>query len=298
MSIEGQSAIRSAMVQNARTAATPPEIALIAGKGVYPRLLAESARMQGVSRIFALAFRGETDRVIEKCVDRVEWVHLGQVGAMIEALRHSGMRHVVMAGQVTPTSLFRVRIDAKARDILRRLPVRNAETIFGAVAEELAVIGIELLPASSFMEAHMPQAGILSSRAPSAGEQHDIEIGFRAAKLTSSLDIGQTVVVKEGTILAVEAFEGTDETMKRAGKLGGAGAVVVKVAKPGHDMRFDIPVIGRHTIKVLRSIRAAALALEAGRAILLERELIIAEANRMGLCLSVVAGDPDSLPGE
>ena len=276
--------------------AMPKEIVLIAGRGVYPRLLAESARTQGVAHIFALAFRGETDRVIEKWADRVEWVHLGKFDAMLEALRRSGLRHAVMAGQIAPTNLFRLRLDERTLNILRRLPVRNAKTIFGAVADELAAIGIELLPASSFMEAHMPRAGVLTSRSPSASEQRDIEIGFKAAKVTSGLDIGQTVVVKEGTILAVEAFEGTDEAIQRAGKLAGAGAVVVKVAKPEHDMRFDIPVIGRHTMKMLRAVRAAALALEAGRAILLERDVIVGEANRMGLCISVVAGPPDSCP--
>ena len=263
---------------------------MIAGKGVYPRLLAESARMQGVSRIFVLAFRGETDRAIEQWADQIEWVHLGQFGVMLETLRGSGLHHAVMAGQITPTNLFRLRLDAKTLDILRRLRVRNAETIFGAVADELKAVGLELLPASSFMQAHMPSAGILSNRPPSDSEQRDIEIGFKVAKVTSGVDIGQTVVVKEGTILAVEAFEGTDETIARAGKLGGPGVVVVKVAKQGHDMRFDIPVIGRHTMTVLRSVRAAALALEEGRAILLEREAIIGDANRMGLCLSVMAG--------
>lgn len=280
--------------QGSQSATLPSEIALIAGKGVYPRLLAESARAQGVNRIFVIAFRGETDRVIEKWAERVEWMHLGQFGVMLDALRRSGMRYAVMAGQITPTNLFRVRLDSKTLEVLKRLPVRNAETIFGAVAEELKAIGIELLPASSFMEKHMPPAGLLSNRAPSESERRDIELGFEVAKVTSGIDIGQTVVLKEGTILAVEAFEGTDETITRAGKLGGAGAVVVKVAKHGHDMRFDIPVIGRHTMKVLRSARVSALALEAGRAILLEREAIVEEANRMDLCLTVVEGIPSS----
>jgi UDP-2,3-diacylglucosamine hydrolase len=266
----------------------PNEIALIAGKGVYPRLLAEAAKKQGVSRLFAVAFRRETDRVIEKVADEVAWIYLGQFGHMLDALKASGVRHAVMAGQITPTHLFNIRPDAKLFELLRKLPVRNAETIFGAVGDELRQIGIELIPASSFMEEHMPAAGLLGRRTPTESEARDIELGFQVAKTTSGLDIGQTVVIKEGTILAVEAFEGTDETILRAGKLGGKGAVVVKVAKQGHDMRFDIPVVGLHTFKVLRKIEASTLAVEAGRAILLEREAAIAEANRQNLCFTAV----------
>jgi hypothetical protein len=269
----------------------PSEIVLIAGKGAYPALLARSARAGGVRRIVAVAFRRETDPAIGRIADEVRWVYLGQFEAMLEAMRASGIRQAVMAGQITPTHLFNLRPDRRMLDLLRRLPLRNAETIFGAVAEELRAIGIELLPASSFMEQHMPAAGVLGRHRPSETQQRDIELGARVAKATSSLDIGQTVVVREGTVLAVEAFEGTDETILRAGRLGGPGAVVVKVAKRGHDMRFDIPVIGLHTMKALRKARAAVLAVEAGRAILLERERVVAEADRLALCLVAIAGE-------
>jgi hypothetical protein len=266
----------------------PRELAIIAGKGAYPRLLAESARQQGVDRLEVIAFKKETDSAIEKLTDKVHWIHLGQLGKMLEALKRSGIRHAVMAGQITPTHLFRVRMDLAMLALLKRLHTRNAETIFGAVADELKAIGIELLPASSFMESHMPTVGILTRRPPTDSERHDIELGFQVAQVTSGLDIGQTVVIKEGTILAVEAFEGTDETIQRAGRLGGAGAVVVKVAKKGHDMRFDIPVIGRHTMKQLRKIGASALAVEAGRAIMLEHQEIIEQAERMDLAIIAV----------
>jgi DUF1009 family protein len=266
----------------------PQTLGLIAGKGAYPRLLAESAKRQGVAHVFAVAFRKETDPVIERHADRVAWIHLGQFGRMLDALRQSGVKHAVMAGQITPTHLFRLRLDAKAVELLRRLTVRNAETIFGAVGAELQALGIDLLPASSFMEAHMPPAGVLSRRGPTEGERRDIEMGLRAARMTSGLDIGQTVVVKNGTILAVEAFEGTDAAIRRAAKLGGPGLVVVKVPKRGHDMRFDIPVVGVETMKLLRKVKAAALAVQAGRAILLEREKVVAAADAMGLCLIAV----------
>jgi len=266
----------------------PTELAIIAGKGAYPRLLAESARAQGVKRIVVVAFRKETDPVIETVTDAVTWIYLGQLGHMLDALAATGIKHVVMAGQITPTHLFRVRMDAKLIEVLKRLPERNADSIFKAIGDELAAIGIELLPASSFMEAHMPTAGLLSKRAPTEVEMNDIRIGFHVAKATSGLDIGQTVVVKQGTILAVEAFEGTDATILRAGKLGGPGAVLIKVAKPGHDMRFDIPVIGLHTVKSLRKARIGAVAVEAGKAILLERDAIIQRLNAMDIAFLAV----------
>lgn len=268
----------------------PQSLGLIAGKGVYPLLLAKSARQQGVKRLVAVAFRKETRAELEALVDEVRWIRLGQYGHMLDELGRSGVRHAVMAGQITPTHLFRLRPDARMLELLRRLRTRNAETIFGAVANDLKAIGVDLMPASMFMEAHMPAAGLLSERSPTQAEEADIQLGHETAKTTSGLDIGQTVVVKQGAILAVEAFEGTDETVLRAGRLGGPGAVVVKVAKPGHDMRFDIPVVGPRTMRVLKKTKSAVLALEAGRAVLLERDKIVAAANRMGLCLIVLEG--------
>lgn len=266
----------------------PESLGIIAGKGVYPRLLADSARKQGVKRLYAVAFRKETDPVLEKYADQVDWLYLGQLGAMLEAFKASGVKQVVMAGQITPTHLFRIRMDGPMLALLSRLRVRNAETIFGAVGDELRKIGVELLPASLFMEHTMPEAGVLSARAPTEQESADIQLGLKVAKTTSGLDIGQTVVIKNGTILAVEAFEGTDAAIARAGELGGPGAVVVKVAKRGHDMRFDIPVVGEHTMKSLRRIRASVLAVEAKRTILLDREVVVREADRQGLCLVAV----------
>ncbi len=271
------------------TTGIPETLAIIAGKGAYPRLLAESARLQGVRHIVAVAFRHETDPRIEAVCDTVHWVYLGQLGRMLDALASTGAHHAVMAGQITPTHLFRIRMDARLIDLLKRLPERNAETIFGAVGDELRGIGVDLLAASSFMEAHMPSAGILTERVPTDEERRDIDLGFRIAKLSSGLDIGQTVILKRGTVLAVEAFEGTDAAIRRAGKLGGTGAVVVKVAKQGHDMRFDIPVIGLNTVKSLRKARIAAMAMEAGKAILLEREAVVARMNALGMCLAAAA---------
>ncbi|HEY8240873.1 MAG TPA: UDP-2,3-diacylglucosamine diphosphatase LpxI [Kiritimatiellia bacterium] len=266
----------------------PEALGIIAGNGAYPRVLAESARKQGVERIFAVAFRGETDRAIDKVADQVDWLYLGQLGALIESFKKSGVTRAVMAGQITPTHLFRVRMDVPMLSLLGKLKERNAETIFGAVGDELRKVGVELMPASLFMESTMPAPGVLGARGPSPEEHADIELGLKVAKTTSGLDIGQTVVIKRGTILAVEAFEGTNAAIERAGKLSGPGAVVVKVAKRGHDMRFDIPVVGEHTFKVLKKVKASVLAVEAGRTILLDRAALVKEADRMGLCFTAV----------
>jgi DUF1009 family protein len=269
----------------------PESLTIIAGKGAYPRLLAESAREQGVKNIFAVAFRGETHRSIQKVADSTQWLFIGQLEALLSAIQKNGTKHAVMAGQITPTSLFTVRLDSKMMALLQKLKARNAQTIFGAVADELSAVGVELLPASSFMESHMPTAGILTQKQPTEMQQSDIELGLTVARATSHLDVGQTVVIKEGTILAVEAFEGTDETILRAGRLGGAGAAIVKLAKPGHDMRFDIPVVGVHTIKLLAKTRAGVLALEEERSILLERDNVIRMADAIGLCIVVLKQD-------
>ncbi len=268
--------------------ATPDAIILIAGKGAYPLELACSARQQGVKRLHVIAFKGETDRKLEKWADAVTWLRLGSLDKLLAALAPLGIPHAVMAGLITPTSLFSLRFDARALALLRRLPVKNAETIFGAIAEELRAAGIDLLPAWMFMQSAMPAPGNLTRRSPSETEARDIALGLKVAKHTSGLDIGQTVVLKDGVVLAVEAFEGTDAAIRRAGELGGPGIVVVKVAKLGHDVRFDIPVIGMRTLEGLRKVKASVLAVEAGRTILLERDRLIRAADEWSISLAAV----------
>ncbi len=268
------------------------KLVIIAGKGAYPRILAESARAGGIGHIFVLAFKGETNRSIVPLADKVRWVPVGRLLEFLEVLRDFGADQAVMAGQITPTALFRLRPDKAMFKLLSKLEKRNAETIFGAVGEEMRKIGVELKPASLFMQNAMPSAGPLTARTPDDRERIDIALGLDVAKTTSSLDIGQTVVIKEGTILAVEAFEGTDRTILRAGKLGGTGGVVVKVAKRGHDMRFDIPVIGLKSLKIFKKAGISALAIEAGRTILLERKKIVSVADTMNLAILAV-----NLPG-
>lgn len=267
---------------------TPETLALIAGRADYPLLLARAARVRGVKRIFAVAFKGETSRRIAQVADEVIWLNVGRLGALLDALKKSGAHHAVMAGQINPKNLFCVRMDRALLDLLKSLPVKNAHTIFGGIIAEIEKTGLNLLPASSFMQDYMPVAGLLTARAPDARELNDISIGRRVIKETSHLDIGQTVVVKEGMILAVEAFEGTDRAIRRGGKLGGRCAVVVKVPKVGHDMRFDIPVIGKWTLRSLKKAKASCLAIEAGGAILLHKEELIAQADVLGLAITVL----------
>jgi DUF1009 family protein len=262
----------------------PERLVLIAGGGEYPMLLAQSAKHQGVRHLAAVALRGETDRAIARHSDDVAWFRVGQFGAIVEHLKRLAIPQAVMVGSVAPTCLFHFRLDAWTVNLLRRLPAWNAHSIFGAVVKELADAGVELLPAWRFMETHMPAPGLLAARPPTEQEERDIALGFQVALAIGALDIGQTVVVKDGAVLAVEGFEGTDEAIARGGKLGGPGAVVVKAAKAGHDMRFDIPVVGPRTLKSLQRIRASALAVQAGRTILLGRDAVVRAADRAGIC--------------
>ena len=261
----------------------PESLGIIAGKGAYPLELAASARTQGVRRLFAVAFKGETRRQISSLVDDVRWQSVGQLGLFVDHFAASGVSQAVMAGQITPTNLFRLRVDRDMRELLRSLPQKNADTIFSAIGDRLRSVGVELIPAFRFMEKSIPEPAVLTERVATPQELADIELGIRVAKASGALKIGQTVVVKEGTILAVEAFEGTDQAIRRGGRLGGPGSVVVKVAQPDHDMRFDIPVVGLRTLKSLRKAGATALAVEAGSTILLEREAVLTEARKMGL---------------
>lgn len=272
----------------ATSTSIPDAIGIIAGRGAYPLELAESARRAGVRRIFALAFRGETERRLAGLVDEMRWVHVGELGLFLRHFRESGVPCAVMAGQIAPKNLFLLRFDAELRALLARLPERNADTIFSAIGEELAKVGVTLRPASLFMEDRMPGPGLLTARAPDARERADFELAMRTARACAGLKIGQTVVVRNGTIIAVEAFEGTDKAIRRAGDLAKAGCVVAKVRQPGHDMRFDIPVVGLRTIESLRKAKCSALALEAGGCILLEKDAVIREANRIGLAIEAL----------
>jgi DUF1009 family protein len=264
---------------------TPTSLGIIAGNGAYPGLLAQAARRAGVSRIVAAAFTGETRSEFATLVDHIEWMRVGQLGRLLSYFKSAGVRAAIMAGQISPNNLFDLRPDVKALVLLARLKRRNAESMFGAIADELAKAGVELLPATTFMDEFLAPAGGIAGRALSRREQADVEFGFTIAKEVSRLDIGQTVLVKNGTVVAVEAFEGTNEAIKRGGTLARKDAVLVKVSKPNQDMRFDVPVIGIETIRVASDAKVRVIAVEAGRTLLLEKDALIGAAESGGISI-------------
>ena len=266
---------------------TPDILGIIAGNGVYPRLLADSARKAGVKKIVAAAFSGETDPSLEQHVDLVEWMRVGQLSRLLKFFQGQKIHHAVMAGQIAPKNLFDLRPDWKALLMLARLKQRNAESIFTAIADELAKIDVELMPATSFLEDQLAPAGLIAGPKLSRREEEDVDLGWKMAKEIARLDIGQTVIVKNGTVLAVEGFEGTNEAIKRGGALAREGAVMIKVSKPNQDMRFDVPVVGVETIRVASEAQVRVIALEAGKTLLLERDAIIDLAERTKI--SIVA---------
>jgi DUF1009 family protein len=266
---------------------TPGTLGIIAGNGIYPRLLADAARRAGVKKIVAAAFTDETDDRLAAKVNEIHWMRVGQLGKLIGSFRDAGVTEAIMSGQIAPKNLFDLRPDWKTLLLLARLKRRNAESIFAAIGDELARAGITLLPATSFLEDCLAPAGLIAGSKLSRREEEDVTFGFEIAREVSRLDIGQTVVVKNGTVLAVEGFEGTNETIKRGGTLGGKNAIMVKVAKPDHDMRFDVPVIGIATIEVAAGAHLRVIAIEADRTLLLEKESLIEAAARSNL--SIVA---------
>jgi DUF1009 family protein len=262
-------------------------IGIIAGNRSLPLVFAKQARHLGMKRIVAVAFEGETDPSLAGLVDEIVWLRVGQLSKMIGAFVKRGIRHCIMAGQIAPKNLYEVRPDLRAMGVLLRLKEKNAHTVFGAIAEELAKDGVELIPATPWLEPLMPGTGFQLGRRLPQALRADVEFGFATAKTIARMEIGQTVVVKQGTVLAVEAFEGTDKCLARGGEMAGpeGGAVAVKVAKEKHDLRFDIPCIGPSTIEVCGRARLSALAFEAGKSLMLEQDVCarLAEKNKLSI---------------
>lgn len=242
--------------------------------------MARAARAAGVQRLAVAAFHNETDPKLAELVDEIEWMRVGQLGRMLGFLQKTGAQHAVMSGQIHPKNLFDLRPDLKALLLLGKLRQRNAESIFGAIAAEMEAIGVRLLPATIYMDEYLAAPGLLAGPKLSRRETEDIAYGFHIAKEMSRLDIGQTVVVKGGTVLAVEAFEGTNEALKRGGELGRKDAVMVKVSKPKQDFRFDVPVIGPITLDIAKEARLRVIGIEAGRTLLLDPERLRAQASK------------------
>lgn len=259
-------------------------LGIIAGSRTLPLLVAREARKAGVRKISAVAFEGETDPQLAELVDSIVWLRVGQLSKMFAAFRNEGVDRCVMAGQIAPRNLFEVRPDLRAMMMLFKLKEKNAHTIFGAIGDELAKEGITLIEATPWLKPAMPGEGFHLGPKISKEDREDVDFGFRIAREISRLEIGQTVVVKDGVVLAVEGFEGTDKCLARGGSLAGSkgGAVAVKVAKKNHDMRFDIPCIGAETVRICQEAGVKVLALEAGRTIILEQEEVKSLVQRKG----------------
>jgi DUF1009 family protein len=308
---------------------------LIAGNGKFPLLVAEGARRAGDSLAVA-AIHEETDPQIERLADRVEWVGIGQLGKMIRFFKDEGVEKAIMAGQVRHEQIFsRAVPDARMLKLLLKLPRRNTDSLIGAVADELGSEGIQLIDSTYFLQDYLPRAGTLTARKPDAREQADIDYALEIAREIAQLDLGQTIVVRSKACVAIEAMEGTDATIRRAGQLTREGTeapplsadaldsenalatsraskqgglvrglsnmlrgkrtnlaagrlTVVKLAKPGQDMRFDVPVIGVPTIETMLAAGATCLCISAGKTLMFDRDEMLTLANQNNMTIIAV----------
>jgi UDP-2,3-diacylglucosamine hydrolase len=259
---------------------------LIAGNGRFPFLVLEGARSQGIE-MAVIALKEEASAELENSVKRLHWVSLGELSKAIDLMHKEGVTQAVMAGQVKHNKIFSsIRPDWKLAKLLVSLPRKNTDSLIGAVARVLEDEGIRLVDSTLFLKPLVPEVGVLTRRSPDDREAADIAYGLSVARQISAMDIGQTVVISDRACVAVEAMEGTDETIARAARIaGGRPLIVVKVSKPGQDMRFDVPVVGLPTIEQMKSARATALALDAGRTLLFDREKLIALADAAGIAM-------------
>lgn len=261
-------------------------IGLIAGGGQFPLNVADAAKKQGY-RVLAIALRGETDPALSDRVENIVWINLGQLGQLIKALKTHHVGKAMMAGTIKKERMFsRLRPDLKGLTLMSKLAIFHDDGILRSVTRELEKEGIQIVSATFCMPELIAPLGCITKRKPSAGEKEDITFGIRMAKELGKLDIGQCVVVRRKTVLAVEAMEGTDETIQRGGRLAKEKAVVIKVSKPSQDMRFDLPSVGLETVKVMAEVKAAVLAVEAGKTLIFDKPQMIEYANSVGISIT------------
>jgi len=260
-------------------------IGLIAGNGQFPLLFAQTVRKEGRD-VVAVAHEGQTLSELNQYVDKILWIKVGQLSKMINFFQEHGVKEVVLAGGINKSMMFtQFRPDFKALFLLSKLKNKNDDTVLRAFAHEMEKEGFTVVNSTLYLSSITPKPGRLTSRPPSEEELKDIEFGWKIAKGIGEMDIGQSVVVKNQTVLAVEAIEGTDETIRRGGRLGKGGIVVVKVSKPTQDLRFDAPAIGPGTIMTLKEAGATVLAIEAGKTIILDQEKMVKLANQENICI-------------
>jgi len=261
-------------------------LGLIAGYGSLPHAVATEAQQKGY-HIFAVGLEHLADSSLEQIVDDIRIISVGKLGKIISTLKKAGVQEAVLAGKVPKTLLYKKKIipDLRAVKVLMSLKDQKDDTILLALTNELENEGIHLLNTTDFTANIMATEGVMTRKKPSKDNMRDAEFGFPIAKRIGGLDIGQTIIVKDRAVMAVEAIEGTDEAIRRGGTLAGEGAVVIKVAKPGQDLRFDVPGIGLDTLRTMAGIKASMLALEAGMTIIMERDKVLEEADRLGIAI-------------
>ena len=260
-------------------------IGLIAGGGAFPLQIAETARNKGLT-VIAIAHEGETDPALAQKADKIVWVKLGQLGKVITALKKYNVRQALMAGTINKRRMFsKIKPDLKGLAFISKMAIFHDDGILRAVAGELEAEGIEMVSSTFCLPELLTPPGVLTRRKPNKEEKGDIEFGWEMAKALGKLDIGQCVVVRKKTVLAVEAIEGTDETIRRGGRLAGEKAVVVKVSKPRQDLRFDVPSVGLQTIQAMQEVNAAVLALEADKTLLFDKKEMLALADKSGIVI-------------
>jgi len=266
------------------------KIGLIAGNGRFPYLVLDAARSLGYD-VTIIAIKEEASKDIEEAAARepraaVHWVSIGQLGAFLTILKDAGLSRAVMAGQVKHIKIFGGFIpDMTALSLMSRLKSMSTDSLIAGVADLMREHGVELMSSTAFLEPLLAGEGLLSDRAPNEHERKDLEFGYRMADAIAGLDIGQTIAVKHQAVVAVEAMEGTDATIGRAGDLAGGGVTIIKVAKPNQDMRFDVPIVGLATIQAMRVAGAKVLSLDAGRSLIFDRAAFLASANEAGIAI-------------
>ena len=271
------------------------KIGIIAGGGQFPLLFAQAVRRHGL-KVYAAAHQGETDETLADQVDALQWVRLGQLGKIIDFFKKEGVIKTVFIGSITKTNIFRdVRPDLKGLGLWNKIDIKQDDSILRAIADRLAKDGIEVVASTSYVPELLFPQGILSRKKLTKEQKNDIVFGWKIARAMGGLDIGQCVVVRNQTVLAVEAIEGTDAAIRRGGTLGKENAVVVKLKKPNQDLRFDLPAVGEKTIISMLEVKAAVLAVEAGYALFFDRESVIRAADAAGI---VVVGVSESASGE
>jgi len=260
-------------------------IGLIAGGGQFPLMIAAAAKKRNL-RVVAVAHTGETDPSLSDNIDEIAWIKLGQLGQLIKVFRKNGVRKALMAGSINKRRIFdNIRPDMKGISLMSKLAVFHDDDILGAVAKELAKEGIEIISSTTYLPELLTPPKCFTKKRPNKAEKEDIDFGWKVAKELGRLDIGQCVVVRKKTVLALEAIDGTNETILRGGRIAKEKAVVIKVSKPQQDLRFDVPSVGLETLKVMSQVKASVLALEAGKTLMFDEPEMIAYANNVGISI-------------